>query len=567
MKALVELSILAVIAVAAPALSENHYVGDNPVSYQKTPMFRREKKFSTETNDNVAQLSETQHLPRREITHVAEVSGTTIGLKKPIIDKNNMEYHLHRNADEEQAHPKSQVKCTKEVKVKVCKAENFETRSSAEAYLHHSKSDVEQNIKMANPAIEKLQQVKHDWKNNNSGPYADLHKDIKVAKQAVEHIQQNFGNLETINMQATTLDDAETLQHSRLRIAKGERAAQWMEAINNIQKNVEVARSLEDGFTAANNQEQIMEQRKSNNELEKVHNHEITIKNSTDEEQSHSEKLEAKVAEIEHKDMKSSASEMKVPKLYHYMKLHQMTSAKIAEDEENDSDFHNMDTPRVVTFDLPMSHHNLMPMYNHYNQPHFPSAHYQFPHPSHDFHHPSHVFHHPSHDFHHNFHGNGMHIKAAKHAVAQEKAAEMDNAARGHLQMNMNSLSSKSDLEHSTHFKQEQMVAARGAYGSYGLTGASVGPIGSATSLVGGSSGGPGVTGVFPHVNAGGRGISLFLSCSPSVVSGRLAKAQSGYGASAYRAGDNINLHSKRDTKNSNNVPAAKTRGTPTEGQ
>ncbi|XP_013194408.1 uncharacterized protein LOC106137986 [Amyelois transitella] len=86
-----------------------------------------------------------------------------------------------------------------------------------------------------------------------------------------------------------------------------------------------------------------------------------------------------------------------------------------------------------------------------------------------------------------------------------------------------------------------KMDGGRSAYGGYG------------GGLSGGSgSGGAGAVGVFPNAHVGGCAVPLLLSCSPSVVSGSLAK--SGYGSSygsapAYKSAEERNLHNKRDTK------------------
>lgn len=664
---------------------------------------------------------------------------------------------MYDSSNEEQAQADSQEKCTQEVKVKPSDAENPESsttglneNSACETDLHHTKSDMEQSIKMAKEAVEKLQHMEHDWKHSNSGPDAELHKDIEVARKALEHIQQNFGHLEAMDMQATTLSNTEAFQDAHLHIAKGKKVAQWMEAINNIQGNAEIARNLEDAFPRVNHQDHMIEQGKSNNELENIHNNEKSIKNSSNNELSNLDKFGAKETktghEAIHENMKTAVSEMTEAKFDHLNKLiarvdrpvtatkelspatsstakslldrnihakmhgedkssrldtkkhpvaaehktlfesteprvmksaevikkkivetkqsdttqkalvsakdtpqkssiksierkndfehnvdtnsqrkgllgiennskrawmesndnemlakasehipiavdhkkivkelhdseqtilkkrvstsalhnhfdteshhhlleasafpaqtYQMTSAKNAADGQNINDLHNTDRQRVVTFGLPMSHQNMMPMHHHHNQPHFPSAHHQF--------------YHPSHDFHHNFHGNEMYIKAAEHEEAQEKAAEIDNTAQGTLQINMNRFSGKSDSEHSTHWKQEQKSAIREVYGSYGLAGTGVGAIGASTAS---NSGGPGAIGVFPNVNTG-CAIPLLLSCSPSVVSGSLAKAHSGYEASVYRAGENVKLHTKRDTRKNNKITAPKAKWT-----
>lgn len=572
MQTLVVLSALAAITIASPALSDNHYIGYNPASYQITPTFRREKKFIVESNKNAAQSSEVQLLPPNEINYVAEVSGRTFGLKKPVIVKNKLGYHLYRDSDEEQDQADSQEKCTKEVKVKLCDAENVEARSNdlkekcekCKADLNQSENDMVQSIKKAKQTVEQLQHMKHDWKHIESRPDGELHKDIEVARQALEHIQQNLGNLESMNMRAATFSNAEALQGSHLQMTTEQRIAQWKEVMNNIQQNPEIARNLEDNFTGAKDQAHTSHMRETNlmkqanNELENFHDHDMKIKSSFNDDQSNMDKLDAqetktkhaptlqkhfethliaKMAEHLNSDHQHHLDEaLTFPVHARNWQANQMVSMKNAAIEKSNSDLQNTDMQRTVTIGLPMSHHNMMPMHNHhhqqYHQPHFPSV-------DHEFHHQPHP-----HDFHYNFHGHGMHFKDGDRTEIQEKAAEMDNTAQGTLKM-----------------KQEQMVAARGAYGSYGLAGASAGVVGgsigaSAASLAGGSSGGPSAIGVYPHANLGGCAIPLLLSCSPSVVSGSVAKAHSGYGGSVYRAGQNF--QTKRDTKKSHKIPATK---------
>ncbi|XP_075969782.1 uncharacterized protein LOC142972488 [Anticarsia gemmatalis] len=105
--------------------------------------------------------------------------------------------------------------------------------------------------------------------------------------------------------------------------------------------------------------------------------------------------------------------------------------------------------------------------------------------------------------------------------------------------------------------------SARNAYGG-GLSGSIGGSLGGS---IGGSSSGGGAVGVFPSANTGGCGIPLLLSCSPSVVSGSLAKAHasgpSSYGASAYRAEEDFGFHNKRDIKKANDIKNIKTLRTP----
>lgn len=857
MNTLVVLSALAAIAIAAPTSPENYYNGYRPLSYQITPTFRREKKSPIEAHNDAAPVLEvSQNLPHSELSQAHEVSARTFGLKKkPIIVKNKLGYHLYRDSDEEQAQADSQEKCTKEVKVKLCDEENVQAKSSklntnlaaSEANVQQAE-DMKHNIKMAKETVENLQKMSH-WKQSEFGSDAELHKDIEVARQALAHIQQNLGNIESMNMRTTILNDAEALQEAQLQIAKDERMAQWKEAIANIQKNTEIAKNLEHSFSSANehlsqiektdmtkqelssdlknvNEDKMLKKKnekldfnpkEANMEHEQLHevmkaapeikeattmteNEQKTIPRndmpvkafeelSQDKDKSdllgqniHTEmhkeakssdldsslkrpvaavlgnEVEAKESSVksaepikmnvetnklkeldnaeevlisandkltstmksaevnhnpkqhnvhefvtedkskalednlknsksvsiqsddkniiakasehviadnekkaklmsdslthektanllssisgkssEHHDMNNLHKQFNENKIHfqntaaksvdqtahmseqvisrvlapveqhhsetdltakmavhhdaeHQHQLHNfhpqgkawqagqvasmknagieqntvnfdshlqaknwqagpMASMKSSAVEQSISDLHNPEMQRTISNFSPMPHH-----FPTQHQTHFSDQTYH-----HQVHHPSQLGHlHTSH--------HGFPFKAAE--SLKEKAAEMDNSVQSTLQVNTNEQSGKTALEHNTNWKQQQVGAARGAYGAYGLGGAGVGAIGAsigaATGLAGGSSGGSGAIGVFPHANTGGCAIPLLLSCSPSVVSGSLAKTHSGYGAPAYRAGENFNFHTKRDTKKSNEITAAKVQRSPT---
>ncbi|CAH0406389.1 unnamed protein product [Chilo suppressalis] len=89
-------------------------------------------------------------------------------------------------------------------------------------------------------------------------------------------------------------------------------------------------------------------------------------------------------------------------------------------------------------------------------------------------------------------------------------------------------------------------------YGGYGAAPVIHGGAGIAGLGLGGAVATGPAYGVFPHANTGGCNVPLLLSCSPSIVPGRLVKSYGGYGAAvpavgvaatnAYRGADDQNL-------------------------
>lgn len=815
MKTLVVISALAAIATAAPALPESRYSRYRSVPYQITPAFRREKKSPTEDQNNVPVQSPAD-FPRTELNE--EVSGRTFEKKKPIIIKKKAGYHLYRDSDEEQAQADSQEKCTKEVKVKLCDAENLQAKSSTlkensgEVKIHQSDKEMEHSIKMAKETVENLQKSAN-WKHSEFGPDAEIHQDIEVARQALAHIQQNFGNLEAMNMKTATLNDAEALNDAQSQITEDARMAKWKEAINNIQKNAEIARNLEDSFSLKNEHERLSHiqkpdlttQEKSSdlansenlNSLhdEKLHFNKLAAKEAKigheslreemkaaseinevklmrDQEQkttardgmpikpfqelSHDTLFRSKSEHVEknihtgmktptrmdvetnkakHSDsvemaLKSAVDTIKSAEVNHDSKQHNIdefvmkqdskdslhnlenskrawiesedknTIAKASEHistveqkqpelkadslliHENTSKFDSSTSRKsgehqehehfhdksIEKDDMLKKHtHNAVEksidqvshmseqvsarvmapltetdssakMVKHMNAEHphqvqnfhsqaknwhadhltsmnnaaveASNAHLDFNPSSKHFqtHHiasmknaaieqsiadlhnaemqravapgshlmpPQHQAQFADHAHHHHSHhpsqiGNlvnmqlGMPPRAVHEFKPQQKAAEMDNTVEATVQVKMNGPSEKSALEHNAHWKQQQTGAARGAYGAYGLSGPVPGAIGGSIGAAAAGSGGPGAIGIFPNANIGGCAIPLLLSCSPSVVPGSLAKSHSGYGAPAYRAGENFNVHTKRDIRKTNEILAAKAQRTPT---
>ncbi|XP_035436582.2 uncharacterized protein LOC118266990 [Spodoptera frugiperda] len=198
-------------------------------------------------------------------------------LKKPLIVKKKYGYQLYRDSEEEKAQADSDETCGRQVKVKLCN-ENEKYRATmgstdGNVQIHSSDDDVKHSIKMAKEAVENLQrdlkkmEMKTEMKTaHDSQSDIELHEDIEVARQALKHIHDNFENLDTMSLRATTTRNSEDMHDVHLTIAKTEeeRMAQWKEALENIQKNVEIARNIEDSFKAANNQENLVHLDQSN---------------------------------------------------------------------------------------------------------------------------------------------------------------------------------------------------------------------------------------------------------------------------------------------------------------
>lgn len=328
MKTLVVLSAFAAIATAAPTLPDTY---NKPLSYQITPTFRREKKSPVEAhNDAVPVLEVSQNIPHSELSNVHKLTARTFGSKKPIIVKNKLGYHLYRDSDEEQAQADSQEKCTKEVKVKLCDEENLQAKSSnlnenfaaGEADVHQSENEMKHSIKMAKETVDNLQKMSN-WKHSEFGSDAELHKDIEVARQALEHIQQNFAKLESLNMRTAILNDAQALQDAHLQITNDERMAQWKEAMDNIQKNTEIARNLENSLSStdgllSNMQKTELTTQDKSGDVKNADNLKMLTKN---------EKLNFQPKEVKmeheplHEEMKTAASEIKEAKIMNEQEL------------------------------------------------------------------------------------------------------------------------------------------------------------------------------------------------------------------------------------------------------
>uniref|UniRef100_A0A2A4K159 Uncharacterized protein n=1 Tax=Heliothis virescens TaxID=7102 RepID=A0A2A4K159_HELVI len=276
MKTLVAVSALVALAIAAPAQpGDGLAIQDwHPQGLTSLPDLQREKKSPSDVT-NPVQNSEALHSDNQDVhtdTAATLPTGRSFTLKKPLIVKKKMGYQVYRDSEEEKALADSNETCGRQVKVKLCDGEGnlratLKGSSPDGTHIHKTEDDVKHSIKMAKEAVENLQrdlkkmELKSSMKMaHESQSDTELHEDIEVARQALKHIHENFGNLESMSLHATSARDSDAMHDIHVTIAKTEeeRMSQWKEAIANIQKNVEIARNIEDSFKDASNQESFM---------------------------------------------------------------------------------------------------------------------------------------------------------------------------------------------------------------------------------------------------------------------------------------------------------------------
>lgn len=270
METLVVLSASICVIIAAPALPEDDFqdITTNTTTWPPLTALIRDKKSPQQSADfdkfSNIETSFT-HGPDSDSTLQMERS---LGFKKPIIIKKKVGYHLYRDSDEEKEFTNSRENCNERVKVKLCDEKQVSNSmrmksSTIDDVNDHTMSEEEmkRSLIMAKEAIANLERdlkkmdIKQDKKLvgiKTDDPSIDdiLHKDIDVARQALEHIHENFGNLDSLSFHGTTLKDADELHDIHVTVSKSEeeRIAQWKEAMENIQKNVDIARNIEDSF-------------------------------------------------------------------------------------------------------------------------------------------------------------------------------------------------------------------------------------------------------------------------------------------------------------------------------
>lgn len=259
MKTLLVLCSLATIAIAVPtSLRKN--LDSFELSSENIPGNRREKK-STE-HDSSQELTINDEKENTQMRHslktkieTSSPGKTKVNFRKPIIIKKKFGYHVYRDSDEEMAHADPHENCIKQFKVKLCDGQpTLQTHSNHVKSLMSesrepesiSEKEMENSIKMAKEAVENfergLQQREHTSAiQSDSRESLDsgitLQQDIKMAKSALEHIQRRMGNLEAIDFPVNNKKTEELKSIN-----------QWKEAIDNIHKNAEISKNIEDAF-------------------------------------------------------------------------------------------------------------------------------------------------------------------------------------------------------------------------------------------------------------------------------------------------------------------------------
>lgn len=259
---LVVVSALVALAIAAPALP-----GDGFENTDRTQDWNIQTQSSLTDNLKRERKSPSEISTELQNAYIdAGVSmpmGRSFAFKKPLIVKKKFGYQVYRDSDEEKAYADVNEKCGRQVKVKLCDEDDkLMTSVTGSAHedseIHNTEDDVKHSIKMAKEAVENLQKDLMKMETNSKIPKesqsdAELREDIETARQALKHIHENFGTLESMSLVATTTRNSEGLHdvHATIGNTEEERMLQWKDALENIQKNYEIARNIEDSFKVA----------------------------------------------------------------------------------------------------------------------------------------------------------------------------------------------------------------------------------------------------------------------------------------------------------------------------
>lgn len=259
MKTLFVLCSLATIAIAVPTSLRKNF-DSFELSSENIPGNRREKKSTEHDSSQELTINDEKENTQMRHSHKTKIETsspgkTKVNFRKPIIIKKKFGYHVYRDSDEEMAHADPHENCIKQFKVKLCDGEpTLQTHSNHVKSLMSesrdpesiSEKEMENSIKMAKAAVQNLerglQQIEH-----TSGIKSDsresldsgitLQQDIEMAKSALDHIQRKMGNLEAIDFPVNKrkTEDIKSIN-------------EWKEAIDNINKNAEISKNIDDAF-------------------------------------------------------------------------------------------------------------------------------------------------------------------------------------------------------------------------------------------------------------------------------------------------------------------------------
>nr|AON96627.1 VMP136 protein [Bicyclus anynana] len=259
MKITILLCAVTAIAVAVPTHHHENLQEESTLENLPTTI-QREKKSPLHDHHAAEMTHEagSEDILASKSGHRVPMEGRSLGFKKPIIVKKKIGYHVYRDSDEEMAHADPHENCSKQIKVKLCDEESGLHKNMGACLTSKrlneeiTEKEIENSIKKAKEAVENLQRGLHRMEHSSAklantedkelDDDLEVHQHIEAARKALEHVQKNFGNLDTLGLQAPTIEELQEKSTDE------ERLAQWKEAIDNIHKNFEIARNIEDAF-------------------------------------------------------------------------------------------------------------------------------------------------------------------------------------------------------------------------------------------------------------------------------------------------------------------------------
>lgn len=329
MKTSVVLLALAAAALAAPALHEET-IDEPKIPARFLDAFTRERKST---------LEQAPGTPVNLPSQVSEigVTGRSFNLKKPIIIKKKVgsSYQVYRDSDEEKLD--SPVPCRKQVRVSLCdeqslaKTDMMKSATNEDPSIEMTEEDMKHSIMLAKQAVEniqmdlkKVEEPTHVAPWNHGESDAELHEDIESARLALEHIHNTFDDSEASKLHGSSMKSAEIVEDVTIPLAhtEEERLAQWKDAIQNIQRNVELVKNIEDSFKSTND--------------DMAHTSEAAISKNDDHKHSHEQTHDMRVPEegkqtMEHMEH-STLTNLEHPKLEKASEQNEMITDKVEKD-------------------------------------------------------------------------------------------------------------------------------------------------------------------------------------------------------------------------------------------
>ncbi|XP_022124215.2 ERC protein 2-like [Pieris rapae] len=322
MKTIIVLSALATIAIAVPVWDNGIKQDPQHNAIHKT--IKRERKSTIQESPADLSLDNDES----SLTGISKepLNHKTHSFRKPVIVKKKFGYQIFRDSDEELAQAQPRENCRRQFRFKLCD-ESDETAVNNMRTINTEnveERDVQHSLKMAKEAVEILQRdlqkieesTKTMHKNHLEEDMEDkLHRNIEHVKEASQLLNQNIGNLDALALKAISSKEI-NLEKTDSKLEES-RMAQWKEAIENIQKNVEIVKNIEDTFKSAELSHTLSGEDldvSKTKHIEKVdlrhHTLEKNEKTRANTEENLEENIQHKNAELE-SDMESYATEAK----------------------------------------------------------------------------------------------------------------------------------------------------------------------------------------------------------------------------------------------------------------